>query len=181
MSKYKVGDKVLIEGKINKIEYGLDFLVDVDVDGKNIIIEEDKITSKTYEDGLADAWELARKIVLSISDGGISIKDFEIIFGAGLDYKDILKIMTPQEALAKIEAYEESKAIKVGDVVKVDGTNKDCGIVIAIDEIQKKARLMYADTSFRVNEWYLADLKKTGRHIDIDGLLEQIKGGVSNS
>lgn len=209
MSKYKVGDKFIVEIEeticgygnnpndtghitepLHRIKgfntlvfdsYGLDKLQKYEEEviatkfyekGRQEALEEvQNCESYGYEKGLQDAWELARKI----SEIPLA-KRREILSTEWQFLEDILKDFTPQEALAKIEAYEDSKAIKVGDVVKVDGTNKDCGIVIAIDEIQKKARLMYADTSFRVNEWYLADLKKTGRHLDIEHLLEQIRG-----
>ena len=125
---------------------------------------------EAYNKGLNDAWELAKKLWHNDARTNDDIYGIEYFIDIANDY-------TPQEALAKLEAYEkEQNEIKVGDVVKVDGTNKDCGIVIAINEIEKKARLMYADTSFRVNEWYLADLKKTGKHIEIQKILEQIAG-----
>lgn len=166
MSKYKVGDKVLIEGKINKIKYGLDFLVDVDVDGKNIIIEEDKITSKTYEDGLADAWELARKLY------NLDCNTLEDIYGVDGGFYELMKEYTPQQALAKIEAYEESKSIKVGDVVHHINSDEDAIVVCKCNDGRYK--LMFGDFDISTNK--VSEFTKTGKHIDIEHLLEQIRG-----
>lgn len=125
------------------------------------------------DDGRNEVWEWIKKLCNMPSEGRIKM------FGGNYSAITIVGNHTPQEVLAKLDAYEKEQAeIKIGDVVKVDGTNKDCGIVIAINEIEKKARLMYVDTSFRVNEWYLADLKKTGKNIDIQKILEQIKGDM---
>lgn len=140
MSKFKVGDKVLIEGKINKIKYGLDFLVDVDVDGKNIIIEEDKITSKTYEDGLADAWELARKIVGMTRQAWYEIFKIEDAYLA-----DILDDNTPQQALAKIEAYEvgmqaTEEALDIINQVEAEYNN---GWIKCKDKLPEKTQRYY--------------------------------------
>ena len=168
--KYKVGDKVLIEGKINKIEYGLDFLVDVDVDGKNIIINEEKIITKTYSDGLNDAWELARKIVLKAEMGGICYDDFKKIFGVG-DHVTVLRTLSPQEALAKIEAYEVSQQIQVGDVVKSKDSELEF-IVTAINGISVQGVARNGD----VYNTERKHIEKTGRHIDISSILEQIRG-----
>lgn len=158
---YKVGDKVLIEGKINKIEYGLDFLVHVDVDGKNIIIEEDKVTSKTYEDGLADAWELARKV------NAMSEDEFDKCFN--FDWQCTTDF-TYQEILAMVEAYEESKAIKVGDVVYANGVQ---GVVI--DIISDDDCYIY-DENGCIEVVKFEKINKTGRTVDIEHLLEQIRG-----
>lgn len=59
-----------------------------------------------YDKGMADAWELAKKC-WDNSDG-----ENQKIYGTFL-LKDILHNLTPQEALAKLKAYEDSK-IEVG-------------------------------------------------------------------
>ena len=196
MSKYKVGDKFVVEIKevlndelpydtenLYRIDgfktlvfddYGLDKLQKYDKYAENLERNHEvlKIFEEKYNKGLNDAWELARKLVLSVSDGGISIKDFEIIFGAGLDYKDILKIMTPQEALAKIEAYEKSQQIQVGDVV-VNINQVKLLVTATLDNGHFEGINEYGSAyTFRADDSW----KKTGRHIDIEHLLEQIRG-----
>ena len=88
----------------------------------DLIIPELSAEEEAYNKGLNDAWELARKIVLREYDGGMSVKDFYNIFDKTMADEDVLKKFTPQEALAKIAAYEKEQAeIKAGDVVSHDG------------------------------------------------------------
>lgn len=168
MSKYKVGDKVLLQGEVIKIEkdnvpypYGIRIANNA---GLEFMFCEEEMIFKTYEDGLADAWELARKI-----ENKLDIPTAREIFDA-YRIADILDNFTPQEALAKIEAYEESNAIKVGDVVYADGVQ---GVVI--DIISDEGCYIYNENGCIEEHWF-KDLKKTGRHIDIEHLLEQIRG-----
>ena len=70
--------------------------------------------SKAYNKGLEDAWELAKKLWLPTGYGGLEHTEVMKVFEC--DYCLIAKNYTPQEALAKIEAYEkEQEEIKVGD------------------------------------------------------------------
>ena len=166
MSKYKVGDKVLLEGEILEIDkgtvnpYKIKFYGGWNWFDKSCLLNK----SKTYEDGLADAWELARKI-----ENKLDIPTAREIFDA-YRIADILDNFTPQEALAKIEAYEESKVIKVGDMVYADGVQ---GVVIDITSDEEC--YIYNENGCIEEHWF-KDLKKTGRHLDIEHLLEQIRG-----
>ena len=70
-----------------------------------------------YQQGLNDAWELAKKFFADMKDSELTE-----IFGANWSFPKIMEL-TPQEALAKLEAYKkEQNEIKVGDIVK-DGKN----------------------------------------------------------
>ena len=123
-----------------------------------------------YNRGLNDAWELAKKIVLSESDGGMSVKDFYSIFDKTMGDEDVLKKFTPQEALAKLESYEQSKKeIKVGDVVFNDDT-METGVVTLYEN--GDAFMLYNDGSCGKAR---GNLTKTGKHIDISALLEEIE------
>ena len=108
MSKYKSGDYVLLEGKLDK-EYNGHY--QICINGQYVLVEKDCVYNnfKTYEQGLQDAWELARKIDNMLLD------EYDKCFGLGLQY---ITNFTYQEALAKIEAYEMSQQIQVGDVVE---------------------------------------------------------------
>ena len=156
MSKYKVGDKFIVEieeiynGDLAKHEehmhlhrikgfnslvldeYGLDKLQQINpklkIEDIDDMLAEHDLKKEAYEKGLQDAWKLARKIVLKAEMGGICYDDFKKIFGVG-DYMSVLRTMTPQQALAKIEAYEKEKAIKVGDVVYADDEPDSFGVV----------------------------------------------------
>jgi len=174
MSKYKVGDKVFLEGEVTKIEkdnipypYGIRIAKNVE-----FMFCEEEMISKTYEDGLNDAWELARKI-----ENKLDIPTAREIFDA-YRIADILDNFTPQETLAKIEAYEESKAIKVGDVVRF----KDSKTEVLITSVKEELNGIHIQTDEygKIGDVHSCicrkDVEKTGKHLDIEHLLEQIRG-----
>ena len=121
------------------------------------------IKQNYYNKGLDDAWELLRKVSKYSYD-----KMFEIFGNASLMV--ISEKYTPQEAIEKLKAYEEAqKQIEVGDVVqyeynKIVVTNifTDDDIVIGFDEY---------GNNFAFN---IENVKKTGKHIDIKAILDQI-------
>ena len=169
MSKYKVGDKVLLKCEVCEINNKYDLNVGVRFDNDTLIYIQDKYLQKdekTYSDGLNDAWELARKI-----ENKLGSTILEPIFGSSR-IADILDNFTPQEALAKIEAYEKSKQIQIGDVVEFEA-----GTIAVVTRIQEGyISVCFEDggaMGFKESEY---DLKKTGRHIDILSILEQIRG-----
>ena len=170
MSKYKVGDKVLFEGVIIDTEANDSYPYRVKFsDGSDEIFKEETLCfSKTYEDGLNDAWELARKICGMTRQAWYEIFKIEDAYLA-----DILDDNTPQEALAKIEAYEESKAIKVGNVVF--NAREDVKAVIMDNAIATGAWQVYTENGC-VELWKECEFKKTGKTVDIEHLLEQIRG-----
>ena len=99
-------------------------------------------------------------------------KELEEIFGR----TEHLWELTPQEAKAKIEAWEAAKEIKVGDEVDICG---DKGIVTSFGTDGDRIHVLYLDgivNSYRKDK----DIKKTGRHIDIDVVLKQI-GGMNDA
>lgn len=133
-----------------------------------------------YERGLNDAWELTRKIGCSIPNGGYTITELKMIFGS-MDMCDVFNDnSTCQEALAKVEEYEkkkaeeESKKLVAGDVVTY------------FSNMSKTAIFLYE--SFK-DYWILIEagecpqslskdrftLKKTGKHVDLEGLFAGIK------
>lgn len=61
--------------------------------------------NKGLEDGRNEVWELARKLEFDRSDGGLSIDEVKRVFGCSV--YDVFKHYTPQEALAKLDAYEK--------------------------------------------------------------------------
>jgi len=64
-----------------------------------------------YEKGLNDAWECARKIVLSEYNGGMPREQFEEIFDTRKG-APVLKNLTVQETMQKIKDYEERQSEK---------------------------------------------------------------------
>ena len=160
---YKVGDEVLIKADITCVHEGTDkpYFVEPDIYSKDWVSEEKIIPAdKTYTDGLNDAWELAKKILNMKMDVAVEAFDCTRI-------SDVMEKFTPEEALAKIEAYEKEKEIKVGDVVLDDG---DKGIVTRSGN--NYVYILWFDGS--CGNYEPSKLKKTDLHIDIEGLLRQI-------
>ena len=179
MSKYKVGDRVLMQMVVDDVRKDNGYapiwvsLERNDTSDGMWLTEEqiDKYASKSYEDGLNNAWELARKIC-EMGD-----KDFNNIFGC-VHFSDVFYYNTPQEAFAKIEAYEESKAIKVGDVVRRISGNEEYLIITEEedDSVYEYGVIVLKSMTIDRITGDLSKFEKTGRHIDIEHLLEQIRG-----
>lgn len=115
-----------------------------------------------YDKGLADAWELAKKFWY------LGNRECKKIFGFEFSI-DILEHFTPQEALAKLKAYDDSK-IEVGDVVE-----SDSGVKAVIVETADYHFMVFTQYGM-VGTWNTTCCKKTGKHIDIQSILEQIGG-----
>ena len=115
--------------------------------------------------GQNEAWKLARKIF------DMETNDIEDIFikEDAWNLGTVLNNYTYQEAAAKVAEWEKIKEIKVGDVVSHE---EKYGVVISEGTICFRG---FTDdgTPF---EWYKERCTKTGRHIDIDSFLKQIRG-----
>lgn len=169
--KYKVGDKILVEAEVIEIDHSdEEFPINVVYEnGSESWVLPELIHGatkfvKTYEQGLQDAWELLDRL-----EHAVSVKVMDDVFGYS-EIGDILDNYTPQEALAKLKAYEEAQTIKVGDLVEYE----ECPYLITYT-YGNVLRGMSKDgigIVFHTND----DVKKTGKHIDIAGLLEQIRG-----
>lgn len=166
---YKVGDEVLIKGEVvevmDDVPYPVRFRLGFDNGGLVFANDEvcyaDKIV-KPYEMGLNDAWNLLKKIYDMKCDA------IEEIFGVECGFYDVIRNFSFEYCRDKIEAYEKEKEIKVGDVVEGLSGYKAVVTVIGRDRIQ----VMFDDGSH--TEWNPKEIKKTGKHIDIESLLKQI-------
>lgn len=140
-----------------------------------LLAENERLKPK-YENirakGQNEAWELARKILQGVHNGGYSPKELAQIFGCEVSKPCIVE-NTYQEATAKVAEWEKAKEeIKVGDVFQDDDGNN--AIVTSI----KGNTIYYMWDDGDTRSWFAEDVKKhftkTGRHIDIDGFLKQI-------
>lgn len=114
-------------------------------------------------DGRNEAWELVKKMILLDNDTAREV------FGTGF-LKLAMENLTPQEALAKLKAYEEAQSkIEVGDVVELTVGTK--GVVTSI---RNDIADGFTEAGFSFYDLPLDELKKTGKHIDISSILEQI-------
>jgi len=133
---------------------------------------------KAYNRGLNDAWEVIKKITKDDSVGGYSIEMMQELFGWTCVY-DITHNYTPEEAIAKIKAYEEQQKqdaeIKVGDEVYSDAFD-DKGIVthITADKVACVCIICNGSTMMKVGT---IGLHKTGRHFpQIAEVLKELRG-----
>lgn len=128
-------------------------------------------TTEAYNKGLNDVWEFVRKLTTLVGDGGMSAQEWESIYKTKTDR--IIDEYTPQEALAKLEAYEKEQAerVKVGDVVKIIGTEAE----YVVTKIDTHHCVNYFGGIDKSGKWFIqSNVKKTGKHIDIQSALEQI-------
>lgn len=117
-----------------------------------------------------EAWELAKEIYTMEYIAGKSIFPDEC--NGGNVFVNVLNKYTPQEAKAKIEEWERHQQIQVGDVVMT--TSGLEAIVLKVNE--GTFHLLFPDGSCGKHP---KKYKKTGKHIDIQSVLNQI-GGEGN-
>ena len=172
MSKYKVGDKVVLTvSDVNEKAYYPYYMFNNN--NSNLWISStDKYSEplsayieQARAEGQNEAWGLVRKIF------DMETNDIEDIFikEDAWNLGTVLNNYTYQEAAAKVAEWEKIKEIKVGDVVSHE---EKYGVVISEGTICFRG---FTDdgTPF---EWYKERCTKTGRHIDIDSFLKQIRG-----
>ena len=118
------------------------------------------IKEEAYNKGLNDTWELISKVF------SLNRTERKKAFGCE-EIRTVVDCFNVKEALAKLEAYEKEQAeIKVGDVVEVNGC-KFLVTTVANDHIN-------LIDSKGITTWTTSTCKKTGKHIDIQTILEQI-------
>lgn len=189
MSKYKVGDKFIIEiAEIyENILNGIDALATSEplykIKGFNSLVFDenglDKLEKskeslpipyseayrKGMNEGMNDAWDIARELC------NTSYNDCTNIFGdESVEY--VIKNLTPLEIKEKIESFK--KEIKVGDVVTVSGG--DITFICTKDNSNgdyTKCQLVAGDGSV-YEDCDKFDCQKTGKSIDIGEILKEI-------
>ena len=132
-----------------------------------------------YQRGLDDAWEVAKKVVINPDEGGLSILELNEIFNC-TTIQQVFRKYTLSEVIAKLKAYEEKQktdnCIEIGDEVKWDGnkcivTNRHIDINMGIIQDYD---LMSCEGSV-VAHVKRCSFVKTGRHFDIEKILEAMK------
>jgi hypothetical protein len=157
-------------------------------DGKEYGLDEsDMREAVSYQRGLDDAWAAARKIVFDSKEGGIRLLDFPTIFGNGT-IQQVFRKNSAAEAIEKLKAYEEKQndKIEVGDEVLwfMKGDDEGCDDIMDVCDpsvvtmVPNKECDDYtiiessgAMTVISKEQIY----KKTGRHFDIDKILEDMR------
>ena len=167
--KYKVGDEVIAKVRISEVYEKNNYPYEaVNVSHRNkarsIALRESDIIQKP-DMTAEEAWEIAKNLFANYSNA-----ELDDIFEKGWSFPKLMEL-TPQEAKAKIEAWEAEKEIKVGDVVTVSVYE---GIVTRDVDEYGYCSLLFVDGD--IGYYQRSSLKKTGRHIDIEGILKQIGG-----
>jgi hypothetical protein len=151
--------------------------------------EEKKLRlDEAYQRGLDDAWEMAKRIVLTKTDANcpyFSPEELNSIFGYST-LQRVIDTYSVSEAIEKVKAYEEQQKadaeIKVGDevcFVFAGGETIEPFIVFSIKDDNGKKYYEGIQTSD--GRWVGGGLKyyKTGRHFpQVAELLKAMKGGA---
>lgn len=126
---------------------------------------------KTYEDGLNEAWELARDIITLPNSENKSLTWVRHnVFKTDALF-DIILNYSASEIIEKIKEYEE---FEVGDEV-VD--KNEWGIKGVITKVNEKYISIVQDNG-SLSRWKRAEFKKTGRNFpQIEEVLKQMKEG----
>lgn len=184
MSKYNVGDKFVIEitkndtTELDNTEYYITNARKIfekeELDRLQKYEEEQIPYSEAYnkglEDGRNEVWELANKL------NNMTMQDIINIYGFCLCRDEVFEAITPQEALEKLEAYEKKQEkarqkIMVGDIVALEDGIK--GVVMDEDGVDNV--VIFTENGC-IEAWMNKKyITKTGKHIDIQSVLEQIK------
>lgn len=172
--KYKVGDEVIAKVRISEFYEKNNYPYEaVNVSHRNKarsialresdIIQEPDMTAE-------EAWEIAKNLFANYSNA-----ELDEIFGKGWSFPKLMEL-TPHEAKAKIEAWEAEKEINVGDEVRL---KRDPGDEYKFFVTDKDGFEISGFSGFNGSVFSCRDIRlyeKTGRHIDIDGILKQIGG-----
>ena len=128
-------------------------------------------SSTEYQRGLNEAWEAARKISLMSPD------EIEKVFPGAAKYNRYNLGYSGVEVIERLKAYEEKQKaddeIKAGDVVRLCRHTVPY-IVTSCDGDDDTYILMTVNGGF-IKAGKDNDVHKTGRHFDIDKILEEMK------
>ena len=126
--------------------------------------------NQAFNQGAEAAWELARKI------NDMDIYDTEEIFieAGAFHLGNVLENYTYSEAAAKVAEWEKAKEeIKRGDILEdIYDSNVKCTVTNLYPN--NMVYLVFDDGTAGMHK--LDVFKKTGRRMDIDGFLKQIRG-----
>ena len=119
-----------------------------------------------FNDGLNKMWECIKNIVNT--DKEILQK----VYGKYTHLCDFMEDVTPQEAIKKLEEYENR--IKVGDVVYRHSIHDKRIVTSIITENGSFPEAIQITSSGRSVTDYVKDLHKTNKHYDIEDILKQL-------
>ena len=125
-----------------------------------------KYLNKSYNDGLSEAWDAARKIICEMDH-----EDYMKIFGG--DNLDYIFALSPTTAIEKLKAYEQEQEYRVGDEFE-NGTEKF--VVLKMDGKEIDRYIDGDGKTYVMKEKYKV-MRKTGRSFpEIVTVLEKMRG-----
>lgn len=131
---------------------------------------QDEAYQRGVEDGRNETWEAVKKISLMSPD------EIEKVFPGAAKYNRYNLGYSGVEAIEKLKAYEEKQndKIEVGDEVNWLG---DCFIVTRIFQPHNMKEQCDGidDDGCVYHDVLMDDLEKTGKHIDITSILEDMR------
>lgn len=165
-AEYERGYKQGYEARKDEESKSARMIVDYDAD----------LLKAAYEEGLNDTWKVARKIMQ------IPIQERADLFGISPNkacFADISSRFSVSEAIDKLKAWKDKTEIKVGDEVRVIGSDPeydDCDVGIVTRIRQEYMYVMRRDGSSGKED--TARWHKTGRRYDaIEEVLKQMQEG----
>lgn len=131
-------------------------------------VKDEVMDSKTYMDGLKDAWNIAA-IISSMNQTKL-----REVFGRD-DYSVDMALteFTAKEAIDKIVSHEKECEIKVGDVVTTPNGVAEY-LVLRVENNQGAKVLHLCNRNNGTVQTMTGEVKKTGKHIDVKNILKQI-------
>lgn len=183
MSKYKVGDKFLIE----IAEVYENVLSDIEVfeattsetlyriKGFNSLVFDknglDKLKkslpipySEVYEKGMNDTWDIARELCKT------GYSECTEIFGDET-VEHVIKNYMPLEVKEKIDYFKKDREIHIGDKVQ-DCDNNTKAIILDKEDLgdeHENEWIVYTENGY-VESWYECDIKKINERVDLSKL-----------
>ena len=139
-----------------------------------------ELAKDIYQRGLNEAWEAARKIVLSPDEGGTSLTDIYVMFGNNGSMQRVFRSYSASEVIEKLKAFENKQKaddeIKVGDVVEryISGKFDSTGIYLG-EAGDYWNCLFWTGAVFTTFAYPKNQFKKTGIHLGIDKIMEEMK------
>lgn len=122
-----------------------------------------------YNAGLEEAWAYARKLMLSVEEGGVSIEVLNKVFDDN-SASSILRRLSASMFISKLKEYEE-RQLEVGDEVWAND-HKHVVTEIVSDDLIFTINWHGQSGSFCIDE-----LKKTGKHYSqILEVLDELRG-----
>ena len=177
---YKVGDEVMVKAVINDICVGEVHPYEVKAadnprcgSGVRAIYVREEDVLPVPDMTAEEAWEIAKNLFADYSNS-----ELDDIFGKRWSFPKLMEL-TPHEAKDKIEEWEAEKEIKVGDEIAIKEHPSEDSFKFFVTKLDKKEKRVNGFSGFDGGVFWgrdIAKYQKTGRHIDIEGLLKQIGG-----